>query len=269
MIPKPKTAARATRRSPSVATPTRPAPPPAPDRIAFIGTAQTVAKGGEPVFVQVLCWPIVPVAWASLSQSFEAVRLGRSEPAAIAAASALPPSWVRACAPQIGEPFRDTQAEESSVAALVLRTHIQISVAIVDARQTHATAASVIGGAQLQALSTCLNFYDKSLRVQKRRACEWLIVRGQDADGERRSQEEFALCRSRLSQAEVFRDMQLRFWKQGVVEPLPLELAQVIAASVLRRQMDEDAANPVFDAIATKLVHDPFPYKKIRKQSRR
>lgn len=252
------------------ATQPKPIPAPAPhlpERIAFAGCANAQKDAQASVHVQVLCWPIVPNAWSSLTQAWEIVRAGRGEATAGLAALNLPASWIRGCAPQLGAPFRDTPAEESSVAALLTRTPIEIAIAIVDSREAQGTAG-VVERAQPQALSSCLATYSKVVRAQKRAPCALLISRTQGTDVDERFLKEFAHCRTVMTESEWLNELHLRFWNQAV-EPLPLELAQVVAAAVLRHQLDDRGFNPIFEAVLTKLVHNPFPYKSPTKGKRR
>lgn len=267
MINKPAALQPAKSRRRTVAAKPAPAAAPlVPGRIAFAGSAKGQKSAHASVYVQSLCWPIVPSAWASLTQAWEIVRSSRAE---LGAASAPNPStsWIRACAPQLGAPFRDTTAEESSVAALLTRTPMEIAVAIVDARASDDAKAG-FQSAQPQALSNCLATYSKVVRIQKRGPCALVVSRTQGADIDQQFLKEFAHCRTSLSEAEWLNDMQLRFWNQSI-EPLPLELAQVIAAAVLRYRLDERAFNPIFEAVLSKMVHNPFPYRSPAKAKRR
>src|SRR2546425_235367 len=85
------------------------APLPAPNRIAFVGTGSASSAKGQGVLVQALCWPLVPMTWAALTQEWQSMRAGRAE---TTGTETDQPSWIRACAPQLGMPFRDTLAEE-------------------------------------------------------------------------------------------------------------------------------------------------------------
>lgn len=145
---------------------------------------------------------------------------------------------------------------------------MQIAVSILDAKQTQETA-TVSLVAKRQALSGCLEIYDQFVRAPPgRRACAVLVSRAQGVDIDHRSQEELVRCRTRMPEATWLADMQLRIWKEPI-EPLPLELAHLIAESVVRRLLHEDVANPIFDATLTKLAHNPFQFKRTTKPKRR
>lgn len=237
-----------------------------PVRIAFMGSAQQTGDAPNPVYVQAWCWPIVPTAWAVLTQSWDAVRAGRGEYKSTPTTAALPATWIRACAPQLGAPFRDTTAEESSVAALVTRAPIEIAVTVVDTRKRPETAGAR-GHVQSDALSSCLGHYSKAMRARKRTPCTMLLSRSQGAVTDEQLQKEFAQARSMLSEADALDAMNLHVWSQPA-EPLPLELANVIAAAVLRHQLEPSGFNPVFEAVLGKLVHNAFPFAHMKGRKR-
>jgi hypothetical protein len=259
-------AVRASRRRPAAVP--APATPPKldPARIAFMGSAQQLGNEHNPVYVQAWCWPIVPTAWAVLTQSWEAVRVGRGEYKSTPTTAALPPSWIRACAPQLGAPFRDSTAEESSVAALVTRAPIEISVSVIDTRK-RAEPSGTRAHVEADALSSCLGHYSKAMRARKRAPCAMLFSRSQGAATDEQLQKEFAQSRAMLSEADALDAMNLLVWQQPR-EPLPLELANVIAAAVLRHQLEPGGFNPVFEAILGKLVHNAFPFAHLKGRKR-
>ena len=242
--------------------------PLAPDRIAFLGSACASTDKGEPLFVQSLCWPMVPTAWVALTHAWRTLSDGRGERSAYSSTTSIPASWVTECAPQLSRPFRGTTAAESSVAALLTRTPIRIAVTILDARETQhaATGTRVV---QRQALSGCLEVYDQTLRVPPgRRACAVLVARAQEVDAAQCAEEEFARCRTRMPEATWLSGLQLRIWNESI-EPLPLELAHLVAESVVRHQLHEGITNPIFDAMLTKMAHNPFQFKRTAKSKRR
>lgn len=241
--------------------------PLATSRVAFLGAAHATTDTGESIYVQSMCWAVVPSAWSTLTHAWQAVRAMRDEPKAYSALAAAPPSWVSACAPQLAAPFRDTStAEESSVAALLMRTPTQIAITIVDARENRETDAA--GTSQRPALADGLAIYDDFIRMPGRRACAMLVSRAQSAEIDRQYREELARCRTRMPQADWLRNLQLREWEEPV-EPLPLELAHVVAASVVRHRLHENVHNPVFDVVLTKLAHTPFQLKRSTRLKRR
>lgn len=233
-------------------------------RIAFLGAAHATTDRGESIHVQSICWAVIPSAWSTLTHAWQAVRALRDEPPAFSALAAAPPSWLSACAPQLAAPFRDaTTAEESSVAALLMRTPIQIAITIVDARENRGTDAT-----QRPALAEGLAIYDDFTRMPGRRACAMLVSRAHSAEIDQQYREELARCRARMPQADWLRNLQLRGWDEPL-EPLPLELAHVVATSVVRHRLHENVPNPVFDAVLTKLAHTPFQLKRPTRLKRR
>lgn len=243
------------------------ASPLAPGLIAFLGAAHATTGTGESIYVQSLCWSVVPSAWSTLTHAWQAVSALRDESMADSTIASASPSWVSACAPQLAAPFRSTTtAEESSIAALLMRTPTQIAITVVDARETRGTAAD--GTTQRQALANGLAIYDQCVRTPGRSACGLLLSRAQSTEIHQQYQEELVRCRSRMPDADWLRRMQLRMWDEPV-EPLPLELAHIVAASVARHCLDEHVPNPVFDAALAKLAHIPFQLKRPAKLKRR
>ena len=92
------------------------------------------------------------------------------------------------------------------------------------------------------------------------------MCRAESVGAEKLCREELASRRS-LAEAEWLREFELHAWKEPV-EPLPLELACVIAAAVVRDSAQGDASHPILDAAMTKLVHDA-PVDRKRNRGRR
>ena len=251
----------------------RPRPEPAilplaPDRVAFLGSAYASTGASEPIFVQSLCWPIMPTAWVALAQAWHHLSAARGEQTFYSKAKSSPGSWIDVCAPQLGAPFRGITAGESSVAAQLIRTPIRIAITIIESKGMRGVAGATLT-AREQALSRSLDTYDRAIKVPPgRRACAAIVTRAQGIVEDQQSQQEFFRCRSRMPEAAWLGDMQFRTWKE-TIEPLPLELAHVVAESVVRHQQQEDVANPIFDALLTKLASDPFPFKRPTKSKRR
>jgi hypothetical protein len=141
---------------------------------------------------------------------------------------------------------------------------MQVAITIRDSRERQGTAIA----APWQALSDCLSTHDQFVSQPGRRACDMLVSSRQTAESEQRYLEEFLRCRAHMPHAVWLRDMHLRFWEEPV-EPLPLELAHIVAASVAHCQLHEEAPNPIFDAVLTKLAHNPFKGKRLDKRKRR
>ena len=240
----------------------------APDQPAVVGSATVAVAPGFRVHVHALCWPTVPGAWQTLSHSWETVRANRQSFGKMPAVTATTGSWVSDCAPRFGEPFRGTPAEESSVAALVMRTPIQICLSIQripHASDTDATKAEAI---QRHGLSECLALYDHHLRASHRSPCTLLIAPGADAETDRQMSDAFGRAGLRLSDAAWFKAMKLRFWRDSAL-PLSMELAQIVARAVGEYLREEALPNPIADAVLTKLSSTPDVLKRSFKAKRR
>lgn len=208
----------------------------------------------------------MPTAWASLSQGWALMREERGDRKPMTAAAAATLSWIRACAPQLGAPFRDTTAEESSIAATLARTPMEVAVVVLDSRGRQLSTRSR-EHSHLEAFSSCLALYSDAARARNRASCSLLLSRSSGAGIDAQYEKEFANCRNMQSDAGTLDTMQLRFWSQPR-EPLPLELANVIAAAVLRHQLDPNGFNPVFAATMGKLAHKNFPATNARGRKR-
>ncbi|HWT16339.1 MAG TPA: hypothetical protein VN581_11190 [Patescibacteria group bacterium] len=256
----PAPSAARTRRKTQIAAANPPiaALPLDPARIAFTGSAQLDEPAPATVYVQVLCWPIMATAWGSLTQTWRTTRVERGDRKPPTAAAASVTSWIRACAPQLGAPFRDSTAEDSSIAALLTRTPIEIAVVIQDSRKRR-DPAGTREHPQLEALSGCLSHYSDAARARRRNPCAMLLSRARGPAIDRQCLKELEHAKSMNSETGSLAQMQLHFWDQPK-EPLPLELANVIAAAVLKHLLDRDGFNPVFEAVLGKLVHPAFPY---------
>lgn len=251
---------------------TRPHPPSRPSaragkaqvaRIAFLGSAQASNEAGETVFVQSLCWPTLPTAWVELTHSLHDVLVGRGNPGPYAPGADKPPSWLRDCAPQLATPFCGTVgAEESSIAALLARTSMQAAVAIVDSRDVRTAVV------QPQALSRCVSVYNQWVQASARMPCTMLIAASQGGPADEQCLAELLRCRTLMPNARWLDDLQLQFWSEAI-EPLPLELARVVALSTARHVLFEGADDPLFEAVLTKLAHDPFQGRRPSPRKRR
>ena len=209
---------------------------------AFLGSALRPIAGTA-FCVHVLCWPMVPVAWRSLAEAWESVGGWRSPHEGTGKAQAE--SWIAACAPQLGSPFRGVTAEESTIAAILTRTAMSVAISAVD-------DAPAAGASLRQGLWHCLSSYANHIDVPGRRPCRVLVSR--TGAGPDDCRDAFAHCRERLPKAEWLQRMELHNWDRPV-EPLALEAAHVIANSVARYRADREAENPIVDAIRPKLSH--------------
>ncbi|UXI66029.1 hypothetical protein [Tahibacter amnicola] len=234
------------------------------DRMAFAGTAHARAANGEKIHVQALCWPVIATAWHTLSQAWSAVRAERGTPPHSSSGT----SWLKERAPQLAEPFWSTTAEESSVAALVARTPVEIAIVVLRERVSEGGEPGVGPTIAWQALANSLLAYDQVARTPGRQPCTVLVTANPGTRSEQQAMGEYVRARTRLPDATWIRDLQLRFWEEPA-DPLPLQLANVAAEAVARYLLDEKAVNPVFAAVESKLAHAPFPLRHHVKAGRR
>ena len=143
---------------------------------------------------------------------------------------------------------------------------MEVAVVVLDSRGRQQTANSR-ELSHLKAFSSCLALYNDAARARNRAPCALLLSRSSGAGIDAQYEKEFANSRSMQSDAGRLDTMQLRFWSQPR-EPLPLELANVIAAAVLRHQLDPNGFNPVFAAVMGKLAHKNFPGANARGRKR-
>lgn len=228
--------------------------------------ATAVAVGrdaqGALVCVQALCWPIVPNAWVLLQQAWAAVCANRQSVGKDPLAWTAPPtSWIGERAPQLVAPFRDTPAEESSVAGLLARTPIQIGLGI-------STIGSDPAAAQRQTLAECLGVYGEHLRQPGRSPCTTVVTRGGDADGDRQSVDALLRARLRMADSAWLQDLRMQFAREDAA-PLPLEAAAVVARSVVERLAGRPGIQAVLDVAVAKFVRVPDFLKRPVKSGKR
>ncbi len=250
----------------------RPAAPAAPAAIAPLpngeqtAAAATVlgrdAQGGQ-ICVQILCWPIVPTAWSLLQQALQLVQASRVSVWRDSEAGVR--SWVGASAPQLSQPFRDTAAEESSVAALLARTPIQLSVGLTTIAE--ASTPEALAAARRQSLADCLAAYAESLRVPGRSPCRRLLVAG-DEDIEQDLETALKRARLRLDDGDALRGLRLQRL-QETPAPLPLEAATVIARAVAEHLGGGESVRAILDVAVAKLARVPPELARGGKSSRR
>lgn len=229
------------------------------DRTAASAAAVGRDAQGAAVQVRALCWPIVPNAWALLQQAWTAVHASRCS-VARDPTGAAPASWIGESAPQLSSPFRDTQAEESSVAGLLARTPIQIGLGICVVGEDPVAAAR-------QAWVDCLGAYDEYLRLPGRSACTAVVTRGLDAGADLESTEALQRARRRLSERAWLQDLRLQFARDEV--PLPLEVASVIAQSIIEQWTGGTGIRAVFDIALAKAARVPDPLKRAIRTGKR
>ncbi|MNE93898.1 hypothetical protein D3C80_1918040 [compost metagenome] len=95
-----------------------------------------------------------------------------------------------------------------------------------------------------------------------------LIAASQTAPVDEQCLAELSRCRTLMPNARWLDEVQLQFWSEAI-EPLPLELARVVALATARHVLFEEADDPLFDAVLTKLAHDPLQGRRPSPRKRR
>jgi hypothetical protein len=233
---------------------------PAWDRSAATATVR-VETGASPnggLWVQALCWPIVPNAWALLQQAWSAVCASR-----LSSGKELQPaaSWVGESAPQLAAPFRETQAEESSVAALLARTPIRIGVGV-------CLESADAAAARRQTWAECMGAYGEHLRLPGRSACAVVVARGQDAQSDRENVDALMRARVRQSESAWLQALRLQFLRDETA-PLPLEAASLVARAVAEHLRDGPSIHAVLDVAVAKMARVPDCLRRPPKSGKR
>jgi hypothetical protein len=211
-------------------------PLPGVEAIAFFGS-NADAAADEPQ-AQILCWPTTPAAWHTLTHVWRALRSPDVKRSPLVAAS-----WVSQYAPQVCSVYNDLAALETSVASLITRASMGMAVAV----STVERRAS-----QRELFVDCLLGYQEYLRRQGR--ATWsAAVMDPGASGPT-TEEQFKVATHGIPFAKP---PTLHFW-DGAIEPIPLELARVAAAACARYVANRNAANPIFDAVRSKLAILPI-----------
>lgn len=230
----------------------------APERVAFLGCASRTNEDGRHLNVQVLCWPTVPAAWRITAQRWQSVCGERGGRDFTDTRCDGADAWIVESAPQLAAPFRGTTAAESSLAALMGRIPMQIALGVADVDGTRLSGEA----AHREALSACLAMYDESAQAPGREPFSLLVTRSQGDLADRHTQDTFAVCQKRFSESAWAERAQLRRWNDGNdgVEPLPLECANLLAGSTVRRLTAVAAQQPIFDTLLSKLVRIPLQF---------
>jgi hypothetical protein len=226
-----------------------------PEQIAFLGEHAAHYKAtSAKAFVQVLFWPTLPDAWSRLTSSYAALAALRAEMFSTGAAP-VARSWVQDVAPQLSLPFgRDASAEESTLATLIARLPARFIAAVVEPDREKNMASDPV--LYRRSLSNCLSAYEAFLKDAHERACSVLIAASRKGDQGKNLLEAFKDTRSRIDGDSRLANVELRLWSEHVL-PLPLEIANLAAAAISRYLEAPNQANPIFDAVASKLVNPP------------
>ncbi|MES2312873.1 MAG: hypothetical protein V4566_11295 [Pseudomonadota bacterium] len=226
-----------------------------PEQIAFLGEHAAHHKAtSAKAFVQVLFWPTLPDAWSRLTSSCTALVALRKEMFSTGAAP-VARSWVHDVAPQLNLPFsRDASAEESTLATLITRLPARFIAAVVEPDREKSMASDVV--LYRRSLSGCLSAYEAFLKDAHERARGVLIAASRKEDQGKNLLDAFKDTRGRLDDDSRLANFELRLWSEHVL-PLPLEIANLAAAAISRYLEAPSQANPIFDAVASKLVNPP------------
>ena len=227
--------------------------PPGAVQIGFHGSARTDRE----TIVHAVCWPMLASVWPTLTQGWAIIKASRGEPATGIPAG----SWLAQHSRQLSRPFRDTGAGESTIAALLNRTAIGIAISVHEAQPGESTVHS----APEQGMVTCLSAYQAQITQQKRQPIRQLIVAAGQGLVNRSAMND---CRRRFADQPWIQQLEVTEWKDSD-EPLPLELARVIAGAVARHSDDPQAPNPIIEAIRPKLANPPPQWQNAVKVKRR
>jgi|GEM_PF-895311 len=225
-----------------------------PEQIAFLGEHAAHGKAtSAKAFVQVLFWPTLPDAWSRLTSSCMALVALRKEMFSTGAAP-VARSWVHDVAPQLNLPFsRDASAEESTLATLITRLPVRFIAAVVEPDREKSMASNLV--LYRRSLSGCLSAYEAFLKDSHERARGVLIASRKEDQG-KNLLDAFKDTRGRLDDDSRLANFELWLWSEHVL-PLPLEIANLAAAAISRYLEAPRQANPIFDAVASKLVNPP------------
>lgn len=213
----------------------------------------TSASGTD---VHLLCWPTVPNAWASLTRSLVPMLTTTSR----SAAATMRLSWVHTCSPQLGDLFQDSQAGESTIAALLARTPFQTAIHL-----TQSIGKETRAPAQWQGLSTCLEAYGDALARERRQPATELLV-GKDVSIP--DEPDLAAYHRRHADQAWLASLPMTM-DDGLTSPMPLEAFRVAAAAIARFNDAPESSHPIFKAVLPKLVNPPTHWRMLLRTKRR
>lgn len=216
-----------------------------PEQVAFLGESAV-----ENVFVQVLCWPTISAAWATLSEAAAAMRSVRG---GLSMASAVAgTSWVQDVAPQLSRPLqRELGAAESTLATLIGRLPVRFAIAVVEHEVSQRQGSDAVRYRSL--FSGCLTAYDTYLKASSQRAVRVMIAPDQGNTKNDLRSAVYGDMLPHMDGAERLGALELAFWPQGAL-PLPMEVTQLAAAAVSRHLQEPALANPLFDVVRAQLA---------------
>jgi hypothetical protein len=232
-----------------------------PEQVAFLGEYEASGEGKH-VSVQVLCWPTVPSAWATLSQTATSLRELRGGAMALSSPPKGGTSWVHDVAPQLGFPLeRDSGAAESTLAMLIRRLPVRFSVAVVESE------AGADASRYRSLFSGCLTAYNGFLKTTGQDACRLVIAPDR---GALQNDAQFQVYREllpHLDSASRLGPLELMFWSEAL-PPLALEIAQLAAAAVGRHLQQPEEPGALFETVLAQLA-PPSRFHGIGRQRQR
>ncbi|HEY4090940.1 MAG TPA: hypothetical protein VGN46_05445 [Luteibacter sp.] len=222
-----------------------------PEQVAFLGEYMASSEDKH-VFVQVLCWPTVPTAWATLTQTATSLRELRGGAMALSSPPKGGTSWVHDVAPQLGSPLeRDSGAAESTLAALIRRLPVRFSVAVVEYEARPLPGADALRYRSL--FAGCLTAYSGFLKSTSQAACCLLIAPSRGALQNDAQLKVYREALPHLDSAARLGPLELTFWSEAT-DPLALEMTQLAAAAVGRHILQPDQPNPLFETVRAQLA---------------
>jgi hypothetical protein len=241
--------------------------------VAFLGECivrdTSRRSTSPPLYVQALCWSRTAQGWAALAQSWDSIRAGREQSTSslkLSRSMPTPASWVHAAVPMLGVHFRDSTAEESTLAAWLTRAQVSFAVAITGDDATMAKVADALP--YRAAVGECLDGYQDFLKTPGYSPVRLVMAAAQPPSREAGLAEAFREVRARTGVASALDGMQFRTCTAGA-EPLPLALANLASAAILRFVTQPATANPIHDAVRAKLVAVPRRIAALEVRNRR
>lgn len=223
-------------RQESTGTKIRPSSLPGLDSIAFFGTSMETEE--QDAQVQILIWPTTGAAWRAITDAWRVLRTPdmKRSPAVTA-------SWVNRYAPQISSVYNDLAALETSIASLITRAAMGMSVAL----STVERRAS-----RRELFVDCLLGYQEFLRTPGRSAWSAAVI--DTPQPGQAVEDQFRVAVQGIPFGNV---PELHYW-DGANSPIPLELARIASGAVARYVVSRTAPNPIFDAVKGKLINVPL-----------
>ena len=236
-----------------------PSPLAAPSGARFLAKGAAIlcrATSASGTDAHLLCWPTVPNAWAALTRSLVPMQTATSR----TAAPTMRSSWVHTCSPQLGDLFQDSQAGESTLAALLARTAFQMVVHLVPSGSKEARSP-----APWQGLSACLEAYGDVLARERRPPATELLVARDVAIPDERNLTAFHRRHGDLPWLASLPMTMV----DDLTSPMPLEASRVAVAAIARFNDAPESNHPIFEAVRPKLANPPMQWRTSLRTKRR